>query len=129
MPQFIRLITTLCMVYAFVGCSMKPTDADAKRFIEQKIQTNSNGLVKLIDFKKTNGIDKEIQGQKLYKMEWVATIEFSDDCLINTTSFVAVRQPKGFEQFLHLDKKQAQKGTQIQIPGSTEFTKTENGWR
>ena len=118
----------LLSISLIVGCSSKPSETEARQPIEQKIQKNSKGLIKLISFKKTNAIASEINGVKLYEMEWIANIELTCDCYW---------LPEQFQAYTDTDVpllsmvvfKKGQKGERFNVAGKTLFEKTENGWR
>jgi hypothetical protein len=124
--QTIVLCFTLSLL---AGCSFKSSEADARKRVEQEIQQNSNGFIKLIDFRKTNGKDVEFAGVKVYEMEWVANLEFTGDCMWNTSNFHTIPPLEGINLLFHQDKKKAQKGQRVDLSGSTTFEKTEKGWR
>ena len=127
--QAIVLGFALFSMSLLAGCSSKPSESDMKQKIEQQIQQNSNGLIKLIGFQKTNGKDMEFAGVKIYEMEWVANLEFTGDCLWDKSNFSAIPPPQGIDWLLHMGKQKVQKGRRIDLSGKTTFEKTEKGWR
>lgn len=111
-----------------VGCSSKPSEIDVRQRIEQQISQNANGLIKLSDFRKTNGIEGGVGNSKIYTMEWVADLEFTDDCMWRDSDFRAIR-PQDFSLLNIFQHRDAKKGDRISLSGSTTLLKTENGWR
>jgi hypothetical protein len=71
----------------------------------------------------------EFAGVKVYEMEWDTNLEFTGDCMWNTSNFHAIPPPEGINLLFHQDKKKAQKGQRVDLSGSTTFEKTEKGWR
>jgi uncharacterized protein YcfL len=65
MRFFQSISIILLSLFIVVGCSSEPSVSDAKQQVEQIIQHNSKGLIKLIDFKKANGIETNVFGQKI----------------------------------------------------------------
>lgn len=119
----------LLSIFLIVGCSSKPSESDAKQAFEQEIQENSNGLIKLISFKKTNGIEKQRSklegGGAFYTMEWIATIESTCDCYWWLWDFRIQTDPDSGMRGVTYHHK----GERVDVIGATDFEKTENGWR
>ena len=70
------LIVSLCA--AITGCSSKVSEADGKKAVQNQITQDAQGRIALIGFHKTNGQQAEVNGVKLYSMEFEAEIEFSE---------------------------------------------------
>jgi hypothetical protein len=130
-------VAALCFL---VGCSGPPSASAGRAALEQKIQRQSNGLIRLVSFQKTDGVEQELMGMKLYQMKYTATIEFTDNCywgdgngLIGWQGgFTADRPSGGGATASFLDTsmhyKAGSKGQQEQVSGTLTFQKTENGW-
>lgn len=114
-----------------VSTSSKPTEDDMKRRIEQLIGINSQGMIRLVGFKKRDGMEAERGGVKLYQMEWTAMIEFTKDCLWETSTFEAVPPTNSLDGILFASSgyRSAKQGQRIDLNGKTTFRRTENGWR
>jgi hypothetical protein len=69
------LVTYFSTVWAQV-----PSSEDAQRIIQQKIQTESKGCMKLNSFKKTDGIERQVFGAKVYTLKYEAEIQFLEEC-------------------------------------------------
>jgi hypothetical protein len=125
------------------GCSDTPSSAAARSKLENQIQQQSGGLIKLISFQKTDGVMHEIMGMKAYEMSYAGEVEFLDDCLWSggnnlsgwDGSFSAQRGPAapsgGLRDFFNLSqgRKAAKKGEHFRFTGHMDFQKTERGWR
>jgi hypothetical protein len=113
----------------------------AKPYMEQQISSESKGAIKLIEFKKQNGVLNEVMGQKIYTLEYDLTIEAqrafwkkTGDKLLNAQwywgDFYTLDNGSdgGWDDFNnnwnHFDQ-----GTLIEITGELPFENTENGWR
>lgn len=117
------------------GCSSTPSESDAQRELESKIAKESGGLIKLVSFTKTNAILSEVQGVKVYTLEYEATIEFLEDRswlhrtygVVPGIGFFRVIQhkPHGRER----EKKSVKAGQRESITGEIKFEKMEKGWR
>ena len=62
------------------GCSGKPTEQTAKDALIQRLEKSNNGMpankqVRLVTFKKTNGVELEHGGVKGYRIEYDAVIK------------------------------------------------------
>lgn len=137
-----RLLLLCVLSGALCGCSHKPSAADGRRKLENQIHQQSNGLVKLVSFEKTDGSMQEMMGMKTYAMSYAAEIEFVEDCLWsggnNLTgwdgSFRAQRgqapQDGGLMDVFYKTQgvKPAKKGERFKFTGSMDFEKTERGW-
>lgn len=77
------MLLALTSALVLTGCSGKPSEADAKKILESKIQSQSKGLIKLTAFQKTNGVMKKVPmtGEKFYVMDCTYEITFTDDCM------------------------------------------------
>ena len=137
LPAFvIAVLTTL----ALFGCGGKPSLSDGRKQLEGQIQAQSNGLIRLVSFDKTNGVEQNMNGMNLYEMDYTAEIEFLGDCmwgsggaLGNGRSFEAVPGWPGgaLDAFnpRYFLKQKARKGERRKIEGKFMFQKTEQGWR
>ena len=107
------------------GCSSTPSESDAKKILESKIAKESGGLIKLVSFTKTNAILSEVQGVKVYTLEYEATIEFLEGrWWLFTQGFrVSRRESATFASA------RFRAGERRSITGEMEFKKTERGWR
>lgn len=123
-----------------VGCSGRPSASAGRAALEQKIQRESNGLIRLVSFQKTDGVEQEMMGMKVYQMKYAATIQFNDDCYWGDGNsmvgwqggFYADRPVGGGATASLLNTsthyKMGRKGQQEQVSATLTFQKTENGW-
>jgi hypothetical protein len=125
-------------VLALSGCGGPPSPSDGRKQVETQIQAESNGLIRLVSFDKTNGLDRDLGGRKLYEMEYTAEIEFLDNCIWNSGgergwngSFVAILKQPGHEGSFRgsFDPLEPSKGEHQRVNGKLKFEKTEQGWR
>jgi hypothetical protein len=124
------LIILFFLAFTLSGCFSKPNETEVKDLLVQEIKKKSNGLIKVINFKKTNGSEFNKGGLNIYQMEWTADLEFSEDCLWDTRTFEAVLKPKNdMDIWLHITKRKQKKGDRVSYQGSTTLRKTEKGWR
>lgn len=119
-------------VVILAGCSGPPSESDGRNALEEKIRANSNGLIRLASFQKTNGIAQEIEGMKLYEMEYTADIEFLEDCVWSGTYRGEARlfyaEPRGQRKWFGAFEP-ASKGQHQRLTGRFSFQKAEKGWR
>lgn len=121
------------------GCSAsQPSTGDGKQVILDRIESESEGRIKLVSFLKTNGQKGELAGVPLYSMEFESVIEFTEDCQWVAESFGMRRgfktRPLGTGQNMisalgpnpgaHVSKGERQK-----VSGAIAFEQTEKGWR
>lgn len=116
-----------------------PSASDGQKLLETEIQRRSNGLIKLVSFNKTNGIEGQVNGIRFYMMDYTAVVEFTENCMVSNSAqgthnrFKTVRgQPTSeLESFnpRFAGMRKAAKGEHMNVSGKFEFTKTEKGWR
>lgn len=139
-------MTSDCYAWDF-NFSSKPSLEVSRQRVQNLINRNAKGYIKLVGFRKKNGIEHELSGYKAYTMLWVADLEFREDCIWNETSFSAAPMSKGkwskpqvvngvyFEAFSVTDwiysefeTKWAKKGATASVSESYVYIKTDNGW-
>lgn len=102
-------------------------------------QENRKAL-KLIGVSKTNGINREIMGQKIRAIEYELIFEATQDLFIsdmmsiNGSGFVKdfsylTKQPQGWDSFLNSGSKKLEKNQRVSASGVVNFEETDNGWR
>lgn len=109
------------------GCSGPPSESAGKQIVEKQIQSQSNGLIKLLSFRKTNAID----GGNAYRMEYEVEVEYLDEARVFQDPslngpFYAERGRVTSVLFM---MEQRKKGENVKLSGSLGFEKTEKGWR
>lgn len=125
---FIFFLATL-----FLGaCSQTPSVSDGKKIFEKAVQEQSHGLIKGVNFNKTNGAEgKNMEGIKSYRMEFEAELEFMENGYWGGPfgGFEVIRgEPGPFNAFMFIGKNRANKGQRTKITGTLNFVKTEKGW-
>jgi hypothetical protein len=132
-----KLLPAIALAVALGGCSGTPSASDARQKLENQIQQESRGLIKLVSFEKTDGAMHEMMGMKGYVMSYTAEIEFLDDCVwsgsdklsLLSGGFRAQRDPppagEQIDFFIHSE---AKKGEHLRFTGQMNFAKTERGW-
>ena len=113
------------------GCSSSPAVSDARKVLENRINAQSKGIIKLISFNKLYGDEIQTRGKTIYIMNYDGEIEFAADCYWKG-------QAHGFEVntwildlpgLIHDVGKKRLKGARERISGSIRFEKTEEGWQ
>ncbi|MBS1873903.1 MAG: hypothetical protein JSU00_11875 [Acidobacteria bacterium] len=136
LPALLSALLVTIVQSACVGGRPSPSAGSAQ--LEQQIHNQSNGLIKLVSFDKTNGVDQEMNGVKVYEMDWTAEIEFLGNCMwgagpFGGDSFTAVPgwPGGGLDAFnpRFFGKQRARKGQRQKIEGKFMFQKAEQGWR
>lgn len=130
-----NLITVL-LCFVFYGCSSDPGASEGKRILENQINSQSNGYIKLLNFEKTNGIKLNASGRDVYELEYSALLEFQKEGWKTSQPFggffsdfiVHATKPEGWDAVLSKSK-HYNKGHKVNLTGKMTFEKTENGWR
>jgi hypothetical protein len=137
-----KTFIVIWLAIALTSCSNAPSAADARTKLEAQIREQSNSLITLVSFQKTDGAMQEFMGMKGYQMSYAAEVEFNDDCLWSggnnlmgwDGSFRAERidpAPRGgVREFFYVSQglKPAKKGERFRFTGHLNFEKTERGW-
>lgn len=128
------------------GISQSQSEIDARNALESRIhsQMKPDAPIRLVSFRKTNGIQREINGMKAYDMEFSAEIEFGEKCWWSDfgdsngqTQFYVFRFPLNDADERAVRSMQAwasrarvvEKGERRTIQGTFRFIQTENGLR
>jgi hypothetical protein len=129
-----RFVKVMLVLIALIlsGCGGPPSASEGRKVIEDKIQANSNKLIRLVSFDKTNGIDRSNGSTKLYQLDYTAVIEFLDKCNWNSVTFAAspyrAPDPNLIMDLPLPNWRVGNKGTYI-FKGELMFEMTEKGWR
>jgi hypothetical protein len=140
----------ICTAFSAAGCGPGvPSDKQARQVVDGSFKSITNDVVKVVDFRKTNGEMKIKDGQKTYEYHFLAAAELPagfawvlDDCKgYNPSSgyWVDVTpcyiksppgNPRGFHtpSGLILDISALPEGTTAVESGTIAFRYTENGW-
>ncbi|HTE01928.1 MAG TPA: hypothetical protein VK668_21715 [Mucilaginibacter sp.] len=136
MAVLIMVITTL----TFPSCSSDTRVSQAREKLEEQVQKESKGLIKLKNLVKVNGKESSLLGAKIYEMDFKVTVEYQDDCYKNTDSwgglwnnyFTVVKDPQQERSFYNAyspaNYKQYKKGTKEEITGIAFYEMKEKGW-
>jgi len=126
----------IVLTIALSSCNSLPSEHDAKSAIKEKIMSESNNTIELLEFSKTDAVKKEFLGQSVYQMSYSGEIKFVEECW-------KAKDPKGrfFDDFYVTQEKPTgilfnpinparrfPKGSTFEINGVVTFFNTENGW-
>jgi hypothetical protein len=125
------------------GCgSDTPSTSDAKdAFLKKTISQSIYGIdykdcVDLNDFNKTNGLSADVNGVKVYELDYEATLKFKAVCYGNyfpeseSLNALSTQKPADPPKWM-TNAKPVQThniGDTLKIKGKLVFHKTENGW-
>ena len=132
-PSILFLIFTS----TFFSCSDN-REHRAQEELASMVTQQSEGNIALKSFNKTDGIEKEINGTKVYELEWNADVSFLKDAYKpidkvegSWSSFeVYPELPQaGWNSYLAGKLKMFFQGAEINIIGSSTMIKSDNGWR
>jgi hypothetical protein len=132
--QLLRILASLFAVAVLTGCDGTPSESDGRKLFESSIQSRCNGLIKLVSFEKTDGVQQELFGMKFYEMKFTAGIEILDDCTWNIWDegkgvSASRRQPgEGLGLSRNFGYNLGSKGQLCKVSGKFTFQKTEKGW-
>ena len=138
---FLRHLLTIIAILLFSSCQSVDSDtiseSQAKEIVVKQIGEESNDLVEVLEFKKTDGVKQEMFGQKGYLMNFHLKLRFKENAhqyFLNKGSY-HFYSDKGLKEKLSQgsmmtkgDFENFKKGNIIEYDDKNLFEKTENGW-
>lgn len=133
-----RFMIAIFLIAAAFSCSDKnspPSPEFAEKIITEFIRDESDGLLTVESFEKTNGVMREMFGQKIYVMNYSTTTKSVEDCYsfhghnlsMNTGPAPENPYPDLFPKG-NPNVALFPKGTVTKIDDEIRFQKTEKGW-
>src|ERR1035441_2985112 len=140
------LFLALGICAVFSGCSGSPSVSEGSQAVEDRIKGQSEGRIRLVQFRKTNGQLAEVMGVKVYTLEYETEIEFLEACKWNIITFAGAimddelsfrttKAPdKPLSELAQLAESATNPGTDVskgqrfKIVGAIRFEKKEKGW-
>ncbi|MEY2518313.1 MAG: hypothetical protein QOF24_72 [Verrucomicrobiota bacterium] len=126
----------LLLTLATSACGQKrPTEDELRLWFHASMDLQSNYLMRMLSFSKTNGIDG---APNVYHVEWTAKADFLADCMwgdppSGQRPFLVTRgiaDPNTLAGFSDsFGKVAAHKGDTISMSGEMILENTEKGWR
>ena len=140
------LLFTLGVCAVLSGCSGSPSASTGTQAIEDLIKKDSEGRIRLVQFRKTNGQLAEVMGMKAYILEYEAEVEFLEACKWNIRTFAGAimddqasfRTTKStkragnelakFTELVTNPGTEVSKGQKFKLVGAIQFEQKEKGW-
>src|ERR1035441_220687 len=140
------LFLALGICAVFSGCSGSPSVSEGSQAVEDRIKGQSEGRIRLVQFRKTNGQLAEVMGVKVYTLEYETEIEFLEACKWNIITFAGAimddelsfrttKSPdKPLSELAQLAESATNPGTAVskgqrfRLVGAIRFEKKEKGW-
>jgi hypothetical protein len=130
------LVPIAIAILLFLACSGTPAVRLGRDTFEKKVASESRGQIALTNFAKTNGVQREVAGQRMYTMEFTSTLRFETGGWKGGDAFagyfnnfaVGPGQPGGWSAFGQ-SWKYFERNAELQADGEIQFENTENGWR
>jgi hypothetical protein len=129
----------LILISGALSCSLfdgKPQLA--KKNLEERINRESQGTMKLLSLEQTDGMERDLMLYKSYSMDFKAKIEIQQDCYKYYISFSEhlfdnfqvnlekVNDP--MTNFFGVEEVDFKKGDQYELIGKANFEKRDKGW-
>jgi hypothetical protein len=126
----------------FSACGAnRPDDDSARRAVQAQVSGPLAAKLRLQDFRKTDGQERELMGVKIYSLEYSATLEFLDDILYEVSANAIKASPvgptlndnRGFSWDAWFNtavagRKPGFLGDRLNLAGTVTFEKKESGW-
>ncbi len=135
-----NLFLSIALLMLLLACSPeKPSIEIVKSKLEEKITKQSKGLIKLVFINKTDGLESEINGVRMYEFTYNYEIEILKN--VFKCGYGGFESPSFQENFVVSDQKPVQrgfipirctlfkKGVKITLFDKATFYKSENGWQ
>lgn len=114
-----------------------PLVADVRHVLEQQMHEQSGGVIRLLSFEKTNGIERDLMGTRGYQIDYTAEVEFLEDCAWVAggkwfgQNFAVIRErSRATSQMMELyDLEWVNKGSRRRFASSVMLERAEHGWR
>ena len=131
------LFLTVILMASCSGSRGFPAESNGRSVLEHKVAEQSGGNIKVVSFKKTNGVD----GGQIYQMEFQAEVEFQNSGAWAKGGklaehvffkFSSQQVEQGFAAMVAADLEgwqNVRKGERQSIKDTILFQKTEKGWR
>lgn len=135
------ILTTMVIValVQMTSCSLTDNrESKVNEYLQERVNSESKGILKLDKFKKTNGYSQDVMGTTIYVLEWEADIstnqniwKFGNGLVGYWQSFrVMTTQPGYWDAYVAGGgTKYFGAGTLIHLTGESKLQKTDNGWR
>ena len=130
-------ILIILSLLILTSCSGKPDSSDAETSLSERISTESNGNLTLIDFQQTNAVDREVFGQASYTIQYKATVRVEKDCFMYVNksgmgsffeSFETYDESPEFIPSLMMQAVKCSKGEEVDFVDDVTYVETEEGW-
>lgn len=129
------LVGLMVFLLLSVGCgngsgtpdSATPSIDDVQAKISNDIANQGEGSFKVLSVRKRDGQASEIQGVKMYTLEFVATVEFSTACTYKTEGGIEIVKSTN-TNIDDSSKMHAKTGERALVLGDLKFEMKESGW-
>jgi hypothetical protein len=118
------------------NCSKVPTADLGEKTLQEIADKESAGRIQIVQFTKTNGIAREVAGQKIHTLEYSATAKFprggwkGGNAVVGYfESFAVADDPPGGWGSFGTDWHYFEPNAQLALTGEITFEDTEKGWR
>lgn len=110
--------------------SSGPSQDSVGQLVRNTVAAKAGGLIRVVEFKKVDGLASNMAGIAFYEMDWVANLEVLEDCWFKSETFEASPPNSNAEILFATQRfKKYKKGQRIELSGKTSFRKMESGWK
>lgn len=138
--KIMTVLITVVITLPFYSCSSDTRVSQARERLEQQVQKESKGLIKIKNLVKVNGQESNLLGSKVYEMDFKVIVEYQDDCYKNVNTwgglwnnyFTVVKDPRQERNFYNAystaSYQEYKKGTKEELTGVAYYLMKEKGW-
>lgn len=136
-PIYFAIGAIILLFLIFGSCSGRPDAGDVEDDLAERIETESEGRITLIDFEKTNSVEREAFGQESYTIYFTGKIRFEEDCYIYVNksgmgpffeSFKTYKKQPEFIPSMGRLLYSVDKGEEVEFKDKVTYLETEEGW-
>ncbi len=135
-PRFFA-IQLFSFILILASCSSKPDLTDVENSLSDRITSESNGNLTLIEFEQTNAVEREVFGQASYTIQFKGKVRVENDCFMYVNKsgtgpfFESFKTYNDAPEFIPSMMKvgvQCPKGEEIEFTDKVTYAETEEGW-
>lgn len=135
-PRFFA-IQLFSFILILASCSSKPDLTDVENSLSDRITSESNGNLTLIEFEQTNAVEREVFGQASYTIQFKGKVRVENDCFMYVNksgtgpffeSFETYDESPEFIPSLMMQAVKCSKGEEVDFVDDVTYVETEEGW-
>lgn len=137
LASLVMLVALVTLPPFTAGAAQDNRESNARELLTRRVTLESNGVLTLTKFAKTNGYDKMLEGSKMYVLEWTANVTTAQEIWKPGNAIggywssfaVFTQEPNVYDNLLGGGSAHFDAGVTFSLVGTTLFRLTDRGWR